>query len=99
MNAVVESGVSRMRPVMLAAITTMMGMLPLFFDAFFCFHGGHHLFRPGIRHPAAPHLCADTVYGVFKIQLCFLIFSVDGYILKSTIMILFKLTLDINAHS
>jgi len=34
-HAVVDSGVSRMRPVMLAALTTMMGMLPLFSDAFF----------------------------------------------------------------
>ena len=34
-QAVVDSGVSRMRPVMLAALTTMMGMLPLFSDAFF----------------------------------------------------------------
>ncbi len=34
-SAVVESGVSRMQPVMMAALTTMMGMLPLFGDAFF----------------------------------------------------------------
>ncbi|BBO69471.1 multidrug transporter AcrB [Desulfosarcina alkanivorans] len=34
-HAVVDSGVSRMRPVMLAALTTMMGMIPLFQDAFF----------------------------------------------------------------
>jgi multidrug efflux pump subunit AcrB len=34
-QAVVDSGVSRMRPVMLAALTTMMGMIPLFQDAFF----------------------------------------------------------------
>ncbi|MBC2711642.1 MAG: efflux RND transporter permease subunit [Desulfosarcina sp.] len=34
-HAVVDSGVSRMRPVMLAALTTMMGMIPLFTDAFF----------------------------------------------------------------
>ena len=35
LTAVVESGVSRMQPVMMAALTTMMGMLPLFGDAFF----------------------------------------------------------------
>jgi len=35
MSAVVESGVSRMQPVMMAALTTMMGMIPLFTDAFF----------------------------------------------------------------
>jgi multidrug efflux pump subunit AcrB len=35
MDAVVESGVSRMQPVMMAALTTMMGMIPLFTDAFF----------------------------------------------------------------
>lgn len=35
LEAVVESGVSRMQPVMMAALTTMMGMIPLFTDAFF----------------------------------------------------------------
>ncbi len=35
MEAIVESGVSRMQPVMMAALTTMMGMIPLFQDAFF----------------------------------------------------------------
>lgn len=35
LDAVVESGVSRMKPVMMAALTTMMGMIPLFQDAFF----------------------------------------------------------------
>jgi multidrug efflux pump subunit AcrB len=34
-DAVIESGVSRMQPVMMAALTTMMGMIPLFADAFF----------------------------------------------------------------
>ena len=34
-NAVVDSGVGRMRPVSMAAITTILGMLPLFLDAFF----------------------------------------------------------------
>jgi multidrug efflux pump subunit AcrB len=34
-QAVVDSGVSRMLPVMLAALTTMMGMIPLFQDPFF----------------------------------------------------------------
>ncbi len=34
-DAVVDSGVSRMRPVLLAAATTMMGMIPLFQDDFF----------------------------------------------------------------
>ncbi len=35
MDAILESGVSRMKPVMMAALTTMMGMIPLFKDAFF----------------------------------------------------------------
>ena len=35
LEAVLESGVSRLQPVMMAALTTMMGMLPLFGDAFF----------------------------------------------------------------
>ncbi|MTH97227.1 efflux RND transporter permease subunit [Roseibium sp. RKSG952] len=34
-QAIVEASVSRMRPVMLAAITTILGMAPLLFDAFF----------------------------------------------------------------
>lgn len=34
-QAVLDSCVSRMRPVMLAAITTVLGMIPLLFDAFF----------------------------------------------------------------
>ena len=34
-RAIVDSGVSRMRPVLLAALTTMMGMIPLFQDGFF----------------------------------------------------------------
>ncbi len=34
-QAVVESGVSRLRPVSMAALTTALGMIPLVFDAFF----------------------------------------------------------------
>ncbi len=34
-EAIVESGVARLKPVMMAALTTMMGMIPLFQDAFF----------------------------------------------------------------
>ena len=34
-HAVVDSGVARMRPVMMAAATTIMGMIPLLTDAFF----------------------------------------------------------------
>jgi multidrug efflux pump subunit AcrB len=34
-NAIVDAGVSRLRPVAMAAATTVLGMLPLFFDAFF----------------------------------------------------------------
>jgi len=35
LDAVVDSGVARMRPVMMAALTTILGMLPLLTDAFF----------------------------------------------------------------
>ena len=35
MDAIVGSGTSRLRPVAMAASTTALGMLPLFFDAFF----------------------------------------------------------------
>jgi len=34
-ESVIIAGVSRMRPVMMAALTTMLGMIPLFQDAFF----------------------------------------------------------------
>jgi len=34
-NAILDSSVSRMRPVTMAAITTVFGMIPLLFDAFF----------------------------------------------------------------
>jgi multidrug efflux pump subunit AcrB len=34
-DAIIDSGVSRMRPVSMAAITTIMGMIPLLQDAFF----------------------------------------------------------------
>ncbi|MFQ5657597.1 MAG: efflux RND transporter permease subunit [Candidatus Methylomirabilales bacterium] len=34
-NAIIDSGVSRLRPVAMAALTTALGMIPLLFDAFF----------------------------------------------------------------
>jgi len=34
-QAIVDSGTSRMRPVLMAAVTTVMGMIPLVIDAFF----------------------------------------------------------------
>ena len=34
-KAIVDSGVSRLRPVAMAALTTALGMIPLIFDAFF----------------------------------------------------------------
>jgi multidrug efflux pump subunit AcrB len=34
-DALVESAVSRVRPVSMAALTTILGMIPLVFDAFF----------------------------------------------------------------
>lgn len=35
LNAIMDSSVSRFRPVILAAVTTVFGMIPLLFDAFF----------------------------------------------------------------
>ena len=35
MDAIVDSGVSRLRPVFMAASTTALGLIPLLFDAFF----------------------------------------------------------------
>jgi multidrug efflux pump subunit AcrB len=34
-DAILSAGVSRLRPVSMAALTTAMGMIPLLFDAFF----------------------------------------------------------------
>ena len=34
-QAIIDSGVSRLRPVLMAAVTTIFGMVPLFKDAFF----------------------------------------------------------------
>ncbi len=34
-DAIVDSGVSRMRPVSMAALTTILGMIPLLLDPFF----------------------------------------------------------------
>ncbi len=34
-DAIIDAGVSRLQPVLMAALTTMMGMIPLFQDAFF----------------------------------------------------------------
>ena len=34
-NAILDSGVSRCRPVMMAALTTVLGMVPLYFDVLF----------------------------------------------------------------
>jgi len=34
-HAIIDSSISRLRPVALAAITTVLGMIPLLFDAFF----------------------------------------------------------------
>ncbi len=35
LDAILDSGVSRLRPVAMAASTTALGMIPLLFDAFF----------------------------------------------------------------
>jgi len=35
LSAIIDSGVSRLRPVGMAASTTALGMIPLLFDAFF----------------------------------------------------------------
>jgi len=35
LDAIIDSGVSRTRPVMMAALTTVLGMVPLYFDVLF----------------------------------------------------------------
>ena len=35
LNAIINSAISRMRPVMMASLTTILGMIPLLFDVMF----------------------------------------------------------------
>jgi multidrug efflux pump subunit AcrB len=35
LEAITDSGVSRVRPVMMASLTTVLGMIPLYFDVLF----------------------------------------------------------------
>ena len=66
-QAVVDSGVSRMMPVCMAALTTIMGMIPLLQDGFLCGHGSHHHVRSGIRDGADAGVRAGAVCQIFKI--------------------------------
>jgi multidrug efflux pump subunit AcrB len=63
-KAVVDSGVSRMRPVMLAALTTMMGMMPLFLDAFFASMAATIVFGLGFAS-VLTLIFVPTLYTVF----------------------------------
>ena len=67
-QAVVDSGVSRMLPVMLAALTTMMGMIPLFQDPFFISMAVTIVFGLGFAS-LLTLLFVPTLYAtLFKIQ-------------------------------
>ena len=54
-DAIVKACISRLRPVILAAATTILGMLPLLTDAFFRVDGGHDHGRPRLRLDPDPH--------------------------------------------
>jgi multidrug efflux pump subunit AcrB len=63
-NAVIDSGVSRIRPVILASLTTMLGMIPLFQDSFFVSMAVTIVFGLGFAS-LLTLLFVPTLYSVF----------------------------------
>lgn len=63
-DSIVDSGVSRMRPVMMAALTTILGMLPLLTDSFFVSMAVTIMFGLGFA-TALTLLVVPTLYAVF----------------------------------
>lgn len=47
-DAVIDAAASRVRPVMMGALTTVLGVIPLFFDAFFQSMAVVLVFRSGL---------------------------------------------------
>jgi len=60
-EAILDSGVSRMRPVVLAAGTTILGLILLLTECLLRQHGDHHDGRPGLRDPTHPDYGSDPV--------------------------------------
>ena len=63
-EGVIIGGVSRMRPVMMAALTTMLGMIPLFQDAFFISMAVTIVFGLGFA-TVLTLLVVPTLYAIF----------------------------------
>ena len=63
-QAVIEAGVSRTRPVAMAALTTMLGMLPLFTDAFFVAMAVTIVFGLGVA-TILTLIVVPTLYAIF----------------------------------
>ena len=63
--ALIDASASRVRPVCMAAFTTVLGMVPLIWDPFFAPMAVTIMVRPDIRHPADPGGDARTVRAVF----------------------------------
>ena len=65
-TAVIESTVSRTRPVLMAATTTILGMVPLIFRYRFWRHGSHNYLRTDIRHFADAVCHSGIIYPVLS---------------------------------
>jgi multidrug efflux pump subunit AcrB len=63
-DAVIQAGVSRTRPVSMAALTTMLGMIPLFTDAFFVSMAVTIVFGLGVA-TFLTLLVVPTLYAIF----------------------------------
>jgi multidrug efflux pump subunit AcrB len=64
-QAVLDASISRLRPVTMAAGTTILGMAPLLFHPFFCRHGRHHYGGLAGGHRVDPGRGTGAVLVVF----------------------------------
>ena len=64
-TAIIESTVSRTRPVLMAATTTILGMVPLLFDVAFGGYGSHYYIRIDVRNVTDSYSSLRAVYSLF----------------------------------
>ena len=67
-EALVSSSESRLRPVMMASLTTILGMIPLLSDAMFRLYGCYHHGRLALLHTGYAVLCAYPLRHVLQNQ-------------------------------
>ena len=67
-DAVINSAVSRFRPILLSVSTTMLGFLPLIINHDPLFYGmaSHHVLRSGHRQHVYAELCAGALQHLFS---------------------------------